>query len=214
MWAPDPQSVAPLLAPPVLPATILMCVLVIWTALSALGAVGLDAIDLHADHDLHLPESSGSFGGLTVSWLNLREIPLMLWLGIFGIGWWIVSLVLWAWFDQAQESPSGIITGLLIARNVVITIGLTKAITEPMTGWFKPGEKYAQDTLIGQLCVISTFTATSTSGQAKLKTDAAPLLLNIHTDGETLEKGTLVRIVDYDPQRRIYTVTRATGVEV
>ena len=212
MWSPDPQAVAPLLAPPVLPATILMALLVFWTALSAIGAVGMDVIELPTDSDFDMPESTGSLGGLTISWLNLRDVPIMLWLGIFAILWWIASLLLWTWFDQ-PHTAGWLATSLLIGRNVVIATGLTKAVTEPMTGWFKPGEKYAQETLIGQTCTVSTWVATAESGQAKYKTDAAPLLLNIRTDGEELPKGTLVRIVDYDSQRRIYLVTRATGVE-
>ena len=211
MWAPNPDTVSAFLAPPVFPATILMSLIIIWGILGLIGAIGLDLLHVDLDGDLHLPHTSLGLGGMTLRWLNVRDVPAMLWLGIFGLAWWIVSLVLWLAFDNPGDGATWMTNGLLIARNAVIAIGITKAATEPMIGRFKSGEKFSQDTLIGQICTISTSVATSTSGQAKYKTDAAPLLLNIHTDGEELTKGTLVRIVDCDSQRRIYLVTRATG---
>ena len=46
-----------------------------------------------------------------------------------------------------------------------------------------------------------------------MKTDAAPLLIDVRTDGETLSKGDLARIVDVDPKANLYLITK-TDIEV
>ncbi len=194
----------PFFAAPVLPSTVLMMFMVLWAVMGLIGVIGHD-IDAQPD----LPEATGSLGGLTLQWLNLRDIPLMLWLGSFAIGWWLISLGLWFSFDAPGTDASSWTITQQIARNTLLAVGIAKLLTQPMSGWFRPGQDYNSESLIGQVCEIWTATATASSGQARLKTDAAPLLLNIHTDGPNLTRGTLVEIVSYDPQRRIYTVTRA-----
>ena len=69
---------------------------------------------------------------------------------------------------------------------------------------------FESKSLIGKEAEISSYEATSEHGQVKYKTDAAPLLLNVRTDGPHLEKGTRVWITHYDPKRRVYIVSATT----
>lgn len=151
-------------------------------------------------------DSLGSLGATTVRWLNLSRVPLFVWTGVFGFAWWVISLVLWEGFDRHRYEPTLLASLLLAARNVVLGVAVTKLATSPMTHWFERNSFYRADRLIGQECEISTSEATPQFGRAKYKTDAAPLLLNVRTTGETLTKGQRAKIVDFDTQTRIYTV--------
>lgn len=151
-------------------------------------------------------DAVGSLAATTVRWLNLSRVPVFVWMGVFGFTWWVISLVLWEGFDRHRYQPTLLASLLLAARNVVLAVGVTKLATSPMTKWFERNSFYRADRMIGDECEISTSEATPEFGRAKYKTDAAPLLLNIRTTGETLAKGQRVRIVDFDPKTRIYTV--------
>ncbi len=89
----------------------------------------------------------------------------------------------------------------------MIATALTKACTQPLIGYFVAGPSYDEANLIGATCEVSTSEATPEFGQAKFRTNAAPLLLNVRTDGPHIAKGTEVRIVGFDRNKRIYKVT-------
>ncbi len=131
----------------------------------------------------------------------------MIWMGIFSFLWWVVSLGLWLCVDTLFVSETGwILTPLLIVRNLAITLPVTKMCTHPFRGWFQSSHVTTTE-IIGKECEISSSEATTTFGQVKLKTDAAPLLLNVRTDGPHLAKGTRVWITHYDSKRRVYLVS-------
>ena len=96
----------------------------------------------------------------------------------------------------------------------VIAAVITKFATAPLAPYLGGGAAYSEETLIGRSCVVSSGEATPTFGQAKYNTGGAPLLLNIRTDGPHLAKGTPVRIVSFDPSKRIYSVTLDTDTDL
>lgn len=205
-------------AGPMWPASVLLGLLICYLLLAILGAADLDLDGA----DVDLPDAAGSeiggsspaqggsligLGAISLRWLNLGRIPAILWLGTFTIFFWCVSWGLWTFVDDQSSSLPVIL--LLIGRNVVISVAITKFTTNPMLEWFAEASRYHPGTLIGQHCEICTGEATPSFGQARFRTNAAPLLLNVHTDGGTLKKGDLARITAYDPEQRIYTVTKA-----
>ncbi|MCC9603113.1 YqiJ family protein [Stieleria sp. JC731] len=181
-------------------------------------APDLDGIDMDAPGgDVDLGDFEITQGGLTglmtgVGAMTLRltnfgRVPLVIWFGVFTIVFWAVSYGLWYGLDSAKYAPTLLPTLLFTIRNGVIAIVATKLATEPLVGKFDPQPGYDKDRLLGGSCEISSLTATTSFGQAKFRTNAAPLLLNVRTTGAEIPKGTVVRIVDFDPSRRIYTVT-------
>jgi hypothetical protein len=226
---------ASLIAAPVLPATILLGVLVAWSLLTIVIG-GLDS-HLAASWHLHNPFSdAGAFPGgshadtdgightlthalgdavgsvilVPMKWLNLNHLPLVLWAGIFTISWWSASILFWVVIDTALvNDPNFFAVSMMITRNLVLGLLTTKAITQPMRGWFETKE-LTSVSLVGQEAVISSFDATPENGQAKFKTDGAPLLLNVRTDGPHVPKGTRVWLTHYDDKKRIYIVSATT----
>jgi hypothetical protein len=213
------ELIQPLLASPVLPATILLLMVVSWSLFTIAIGFGID-LQGHFPFHFHNP-FHGLFHGLDdavgavvlapTKWLNLRSVPFMLWLGVFAIAWWSVSLIWWLSLDDwFTPNPSSLVTLGLISRNLVCTLPLVKLATQPMQGWFNTTNQLHSKSLIGQEAEISSYDATPVNGQAKYKTGAAPLLLNVRTDGPHLPKGTRVWITHYDAKKHIYLVSPTT----
>ncbi|MEM9586167.1 MAG: DUF1449 domain-containing protein [Planctomycetota bacterium] len=209
---------------PIWPASMLVCLLALYALVALLGLIDLDLggadVDLSPDVDLDgaLPDVSGGdvdmdgdllggLGGATLRWLNLDRLPLIVWGSMFTVVFWAISYGLWYGFDVRRYEPTVMTSLLLIARNSVLSIGITKFGTDPLNRLFQPAPRFSPSNLIGQTCQISTGEATDSAGQAKFKTDAAPLLLNVRTDGERITKGEVVQIIAFDADRRIYKVS-------
>lgn len=215
---------------PVWPASILVVLLLLYTILGLIGLVdfGFDVPDLDLDLDpsldvdvagmdvpqVDLPDGAHvdvdflhGLGAASIRWTNFGRVPVVLWGGLFAAAFWSLSYGLWHTFDSHRHAPDWLPSTLLAIRNVVIAVGITKLVTQPLVGWFVDPPSYNYRKLLGATCEILTSEATNEFGQAKFRTNAAPLLLNVRTDGPPIPKGTEVRIIGFDKQKRIYTVT-------
>lgn len=165
------------------------------------------------DIDLAQPGTLEFISGImatTVRWTNFGRVPMVIWMGIFSFMFWLASYVIWHVFDANRYEATLLPSALLSIRNFVIAVVATKYLTLPLADKFNPPPNYDSRRLMGQTCTISSHHASSAFGQAKFATDTAPLLLNIRTKGPELLKGTKVRIIDFDPSNRIYTVVEIT----
>ncbi len=210
------QFASHLFVGPVWPASILVCLLAIYTLLALIGLVDLDVdmpdietpdietLDVDTNVDL---DALQGIGAATVRWTNFGRVPVVIWGGIFTLGFWIVSYLLWHQFDVRRYEPTLLASTLLCLRNLVIATGIAKVCTEPMVKHFVAAPAYDQTRLIGATCEIVSVEATPDYGQARFRTDAAPLLLNVRTDGPHIDKGKEVRIVAFDSKTRVYQVT-------
>lgn len=208
--------VTDVLSGPVLPATLLLGCMICWSVLAMLGAADLDMpgadIDLDADLDVDVGVGGATDGlsALCLRWANLKEVPIIIWLGTFSVIWWFISASLWSLMDSLWFDPPGWLwASLLVVKNIAISVPITKLATSPMKRWFA-SEKLAANSLIGKECQISSLQATPEFGQVKYKTEGAPLLLSVRTDGSHLAKGTTVWITHYDEKSRTYIVSATT----
>ncbi len=227
------EFAANLFVGPVWPASILVCLLAIYTTFALIGLVDLDvdmpeidAPDLDVP-DLNVPgvDLSGvdadvgdvgfdviqGIGAATVRWTNFGRVPIVIWGGVFTLGFWVISYMLWHGFDVRHYDPTLVASTLLTIRNVVLATAIAKAVTQPMIRHFVATPPYNQSRLIGATCEIISPEVTSESGQARFRTDAAPLLLNVRTNGPHIRKGEEVRIVSFDSLTRIYQVTHLSS---
>jgi hypothetical protein len=188
-----------------LPASMLLSLVLVYWLFVIFGALDLDMFDfdLEIDADLDV-DSVLSLGFAPLRFLNLGRIPLMLWMSIFSLSWWGLSRV----FTDLWILEEGTEIGLLIARDVGLALVATKLITNPLRGKFDLKEPHKAAKLIGGTCVMLTGEVTASAGQAEYETEGAPLKLNVRATGETLAKGDVGEIVDYDPENNIYLVTK------
>ena len=225
------EFLSSLVSAPVLPATVLLGVMVIWSLMTIIIG-GLDShlaaswhlhnpfsgtgpSDGHGDGVSHwithaLGDAIGSVVLAPAKWLNLKQLPIVLWGGIFTLAWWSISILIWITIDTALvKEPSSLAIFMMVTRNFVLGLVATKAITHPMRGLFDSNE-LTSVSLVGQEAEISSFDATPENGQVKYKTQGAPLLLNVRTDGPHMPKGTRVWLTHYDTKKRIYIVSATT----
>lgn len=215
---------------PLWPASILVGLLIIYTTMAMFGLIdfGLDVpeIDLDADvsvdmdidvPDVDIPDGVPTdwdfwqgIGATSIRATNFGRVPVIIWAGVFTLAYWTISYVLWHAFDEKRYEANILPSVLLSIRNIVIATVATKAITQPLIGYFVAGPSYESTGLVGATCEICTLEATPEFGQAKFRTQAAPLLLNIRTDGPHLKKGTEALITGFDRETRIYQVTSIT----
>ncbi len=203
---------------PVWPASILAILLVVYSILGMVGLfdLGLDAPDLPEAPPLGTDLTEiiplnwdfvHGIGGTTIRWTNFGRLPIILWGGIFAVAFWGISYGFWHQFDSEKYASDWITSGILSVRNSVIAVGITKGCTQPLLKYFTPPPNYDHANLLGEICVVSTSRADSKFGQAKFQTNAAPLLLNIRTDGSVISKGSKAMIIEFEPKKRIFTVT-------
>lgn len=186
----------------------------LWGSMTIALGVAID-LDSHAHGFVetieHLAWDGLTFATLVpMRWLNMRDVPLIVWLSIFSIVWWSISFAFWLGLDRSWlGDANGWLTAVLIGRNFLLSLPITKLCTQPLRGWINTPPMQSTS-LIGQEAEISSYEATPDGGQAKFKTGAAPLLLNVKTDGPHLSKGTRVWITHYDLNRKIYIVSATT----
>jgi hypothetical protein len=213
----------------VFPATVFLGLLLLWSLVTIVLGVGSDFSlgdwlhlphhpGMGPDHDgiwhsvqQHAGEAMGAVVLAPARWLNLKDLPIVVWGGVFTLVWWSVSILNWFVCDSLflGKEPGIWVSCLLLLRNVAISLVVTKLVTQPMRDWFVNHELGSRD-LVGEEVEIWSWDASPSHGQARFKTDSAPLLLNIHTDGPVLPKGTRAWITHYDPKKRIYIVSATT----
>ncbi len=191
---------------PTLPFTLLVSVVTAYWLMMILGAIDLDFLDLDLDLDTDIDVNADAsfldWGMVGLKWFNLGDVPLMVWMSVFSIAAWCLSL----FFDQnlAEAGTQRIVTAML--RNIGVGLLAAKAVTQPLKGKLKLVEPNKVDQLLGRTCTVTTTDATEQFGQAQCQADGAPLLLNIKTIDGTHPQGAVVEIVDYEPGEKVFFV--------
>lgn len=187
---------------PVLPATLFLLLIVAYGLLVLLGALDFDLIDFDIDVDADADlDAVTSAGFVALKFLNIGEVPMMIWLCVYSLVWWGVSQGLWLMMDRTSVDPN---TTLLLVRNVAAALIVTKFATNPLANVFAKPVKFRPEDLVGRECEITTFEATTDFGQAKCQTEAAPLILDVKMSEGVLPKGATAEIIDYDPDSKIH----------
>lgn len=199
-----PELLQPYFAWPTLPFSVLLCLVLAYWLLMIVSGIDLDFLDFDFDVDTDI-DSDGSifdWGMVGLKWFNLGHVPLMLWVSIFALVAWLMSIT----FDQpgAPQTTQEFWTSTL--RNIGVALFAAKAVTQPLKDKFKVIEPNTVADMLGRECVITTTEADESYGQAQCKADGAPLVLNVRTLEGSIPKGDVVHIVDYSPDEKVYIV--------
>lgn len=197
---------------PALPASCLLALVTAYWLLVIFGAVGLDALDLDLDADMDLDVDAGglesilSIGMAPLRWLNLGRVPLMLWLSVFALVFWLLSM-LW---DAPEYRETVWNTLAVILRNGALALLATKLATQPLTGLFdnRLARPATTEDLLGQICVTTT-RVTEKSGQATVSISAGtPLILSVRAELGELKKGESAELLEYNAELNYFLVRR------
>lgn len=195
-----------------LPASILLIVVGFYWLLSIVTGLDLDFLDISLDLDADgALDSASGLGFVVLRFLNIGRVPLMLWISVFAVAYWLVSML----FSQLLDSPAAdqatMLAAQLSLRNLAIVVVFTKLLTQPLRGKFDVVEPNRAIDLMGQECQITSSEVTDKFGQALFTTDGAPLILPVRTREQSLAKGDRAVIVEYDAEGEVYFVTRVSS---
>lgn len=167
--------------------------------------IGIDAdFDADAlDGHVHVPDDPSSWIQF-LKFLNLDIVPVTYFLTISLLFTWLTSF-----YIEVFISPAFWLAAVLVIPSLIISILITKIILKPLNPFFKEinhkGEK-AHDFLGREGRMKSTIHGTKT-GILEVFIGSDPMTLMVKSkNGERIEHGTKVIIVDEGPQKKFYYV--------
>lgn len=186
--------------------TVLFAVSIIYWLTVIIGVVDLDFLDL--DIDLDGGEDLGPIQSV-LAFLNIREVPFMLVLSIFSLGYWVLSMIL----VNYLENKGGVFNTLLMIPIIVVCLVVTKFITNPLKRVFKKiNQNSLEEVGIGEMQIVKVVTEIREGrlGQATIKRDGADLLINVKADdaNEVFEKYEEAYIHRKDDNKNIYYIIK------
>lgn len=191
---------------PVFPASLLMAGVSLYWVLVILGALDIDVLDFDLDFDADADSILG-LGWVGLRYLNLGEMPLIIWASAFALSWWGFAIAV-----EPPIAPTEWLPILwAVVRDVGVALIITKIITQPLRGRFEHKVPNPTEEIIGKTCTITTSTVTATFGQAEFKTSAAPLLLHVRSHAGPFAKGETAVIVDYDAENNTYDIAKVNS---
>jgi len=187
--------------PTLLYSVVLLVVIALWLV-SALGFIGLDALDF----DLGDGGSADAVG--IFSRLGLDGLPWLLVLTLLVLfGWCITFLV----HSLVLAPLSGLLRyglgGLLALLAPVPSILLTAMALRPVRRLLLKMRPQPMESLLGKVAVVRTPTVDAAQGMADLDDGGAGLILQVRGDGAaTFRRGDRVVLMEYAPEANTWRV--------
>lgn len=172
--------------------------------------LGLEAeIDLDAEVDVDADADGGSASGKSFAFrvlhfLNLGDVPLMVFMSFFALFFWAGSIL---GNHYLSDGGMGAAVGIGLGA-ALLGVLLTKLITQPFRKVFRSlnQAERALD-LRGQICEIDTGTSGDRMGQAFLVIQGKHLLINVRSETkERLARGTRCVVLGVGPDQEYYYV--------
>lgn len=206
------------IAPPnLLPTGLLVFVLLYWLTV-IVGLLDMKTVDLHLDHDAdfhhhgplqpdhHLPHDGSGTSWLhgALAFFNLGRIPLMVFLSFVFLPLWVGSVLVNYYTGNASLWLGLVFLGPLFIGSLFVA----KLLTSPFVKLFTALEKdhAAGAVVIGKVCTVLLPTTPDRLGQASVRIDGAPLMLNVRSTAAPIAKGETALVIDFDAQRRCYLI--------
>jgi hypothetical protein len=149
--------------------------------------------------------SDSSFLVQALAFLNVGQVPVMFVASVLVLCLWLGSMVANHYFTGGSVA----LVAALIVPNLIVSVIVTRYVTLPFRPLFRAltNERDEQVAVIGQRCVIVTSEATPEFGQAEIKTEGAPLLLNVRTMHDAhLMRGDVAVVVRRDTERDFHFI--------
>jgi hypothetical protein len=171
-----------------------------------LSAPGDADADVDTDMDTTVP-GLGGMGLAALQFFHVGTVPLVLLLSFLALSMWVISLLT----NYYLQNHSLLLALFLFLPNVSVSLLITKFVTLPWRALFRTlhDERQATPEVIGKVCVVKTSKVDTTSGQAEVVSNEAPLLLNVRTmGGEVLGKGEEALVVQCNEHNNTYIIAR------
>ena len=187
---------------PTIPMTVVLLICCAYWMLVMVGLMDLDTFDFDFSVDAEPVFGGTGVGFLSLRMLNLGNVPVMLWLSFFSLSGWLISMGI----DRLPRPESWEARLVAIGRNTALALVATKILTNPLRGRFDPKEPNRVVDLLGRTGVVVSGEVNSESGQLRVETNAAPLLLNVMCRSGVIPKHSQARLIGYETEVRQYIV--------
>ena len=160
-------------------------------------------VDLHAD-GAHLPSGDSDWLNGALAFFNLGRIPLMVFVSFMALPLWVGSIL-----ANYYTGNTSLLLGLgYLLPLLVGSLFLAKFLTLPFVKLFTALEKDHDGGAIalGKVCTVLLPATTERLGQAAVRIDGAPLMLNVRALSSPIGKGETALVIDYDAERRCYLI--------
>ncbi|MBD2766302.1 hypothetical protein IC235_00155 [Hymenobacter sp. BT664] len=200
------------IAPPNLVATgLLVFVLLYWLTVIA-GLLDMKTVDLsiddhgHFHYNGHVPHDGMGTGWLNgaLAFFNLGRIPLMVFLSFVFLPLWVGSILV-----NYYTGNTSLLLGLAFLLPLFLgSLFVARFLTLPFVKLFTAMEKDhdAGAVVIGKVCTVLLPATAEHLGQASVRINGAPLMLNVRSTNAPLAKGETALVIDYDATRRCYLI--------
>ena len=140
-----------------------------------------------------------------MSFFNLGAVPFMIFLSMFALSMWTISIIIngmmlelgqWAFF-------------ILLIPNVLVSLVVTKVLTTPFKGIYKQMNQQgtSKRDLVGKIVEITMSIRPGKSGRAEIMYDDAHLTIDVHAEeGVTISQGQKAIIIQYDKKTEDFIV--------
>lgn len=190
--------------------TVLLGVVLVYWLLSLIGIVDIDSgpvveAELHTDADV---DEIGDLASYLVG-LGLNGVPFSVVLSLLVLLSWTLTCLAAMWLLPLVPSnllrlPAGIVV-MVVA--MAIAIPVTARLIRPLRGLFVTHTAISNAALVGQTCKVLTATVDENFGRAEVTTRGAPVNIRVWAETpNTLGKGSLARILDYDETDARYLI--------
>lgn len=189
-----------------IPTILLILVLIYWITV-ILGVIDFDFLDIDIDLDLDAGESLEGFQAV-LAFLNLKDMPVMIVSSILTLIFWVLSMFLYV----LPITPGGFLNGICLIPVFVVSVLLTKVVSNPLKKVFRNSHASAQTqevAIIGQFVTMTCDLVDQRLGQAEVHRDGASILINVkgEIEGETFHKQEEVYVTRKD-ERDVYYIVK------
>ena len=191
----------------IIPTALLAFVLLYWLVV-LVGLIDLDFINIEVETDGE-PDVSGTEAivwlNSALAFFNLGRIPFMLFLSFLLLPFWAIALLA----NYYLGTGGNFLGFLLLLPALIAALFISKILTTPFVKLFGILEKEhdSNAVVIGQVCTITLPASPTELGQATVKTEGSPLLLNVKTTGSAnIRKGETALVIDYDEKSKYYLI--------
>ncbi|WP_439879820.1 hypothetical protein ACSX1A_11625 [Pontibacter sp. MBLB2868] len=191
----------------IIPTAFLVFTLLYWVIV-IFGLLDLDFLDIEVEAEADLDADGIS----AVTWLNsalaffnLGKIPLMVFLTFLALPFWVLSILA----NYYLNNGSTLLGAVYLIPCFIAALFISKILTMPFVKLFAALEKEHESavTIIGQICTVILPANATELGQATVKTNGAPLLLNVKTThGGAVKKGETALVIDFNNENNFYLI--------
>jgi len=196
----------------IIPTVLLMFIVAYWL-LVIFGALDISSFDFDIDADMEFDADAeiDATGDVSVSWLNnvlsffnIDKIPLMVFMTLWIIPVWFVSIMA----NHILGNSIFLFSIVLLIPNLIVCLLIAKPLTYPFIRLFTYLDKDSESSqvLLGKVGKVIIGGSSDKIGQGEVIIDGSNYRLNIKTKTGEIKKGEQILVVNYLSDLKHYIV--------